>query len=83
MNKYKVESDKLLQSQYTHLLNDDELLTAIMYCRKLIRRDDAVAKQEFIDLGKFFFQNDTHAAMETLKKVDREYQLEYFKRHKN
>lgn len=78
-----VKSEELLQSHYCQLLNDNELLSAIIYTRKLINRKDNDSILEFDDLANFFFKGNNEAAIKTLQNIDARYQKEYFKRRQN
>lgn len=78
-----VKSEQLLQFQYHASLSDFELISASMYCRKLINRKDNSSLKEFNDLVFFFFDDNTETAIKTLQKIDKIYQDEYFKRHCN
>lgn len=78
-----VKSEKLLQYQHHHLLDDFEILAALSYTKRLINKKDPKSRLEFKDLSSFFFGGDENAAMNTLLEIDKLYQNEYFKRHQN
>lgn len=78
-----VKSEKLLQYQYRYLLNDLEILSAILYCKRLLNKKDKESVMEFNDLTDFFFNGDTDAAIKTLQNIGSAYENEYFKRRQN
>lgn len=77
-----VKSEKLLRFYYPNL-TEMEILSALVYIKKLLKREDIVSKEEFDDLVFFFFEEDEKSAILTLQEIEKMYHAEYFKRRQN
>ena len=77
-----VKSEKLLRFYYPNL-TEMEILSALVYIKKLLKREDIVSKEEFDDLVFFFFEEDEKSAISTLQEIEKMYNAEYFKRRQN
>ena len=78
----EVKNEKVFP-QFISQLTDWEILSAFIYCNKILKREDFILQEEFYDLCFFFFEGDEEETVKVLETVKELYMKEYSKRHAN
>lgn len=77
----KVDQERISDS-FSHL-NNGEILSTAIHCKKLIARKGNLYIEEFEDISFFFFEGDNAKTIEYLETVYKNYSDEYMKRISN
>jgi hypothetical protein len=78
----EVKYERISKFYFPHL-SDNEILSAIAYCKRILEREDVVSKEEFKDICFFFYDNDVSLTEKSLKEIIDMYNQEYMRRRLN
>ena len=78
----EVKHERISKFYFPHL-KDEEILSALTYCKKILSRADEISQEEFNDICFFFYENDLKATEDSLKDIITMYTNEYMLRRIN
>jgi hypothetical protein len=80
--KIKVKHERISKYYFPHL-SDEEILSAITYCKRILDRKDLVYIEEFNDICFFFYEGNIENTEDSIKEILDLYTVEYMKRRSN
>ena len=72
-----------ISQEFISQLTDWEILSVVIYCNNLLKRESLIYEEEFKDICFFFFEDDDSCTSLMLKSIREMYTNEYLKRRAN
>ena len=79
---FVVKHERISKYYFPHL-SDEEILSAITHCKKILDRKELPYIEEFNDICFFFYEGDIQLAENSIKEILDLYTTEYMKRRSN
>jgi hypothetical protein len=64
----KVEYERISKFYFPHL-SDEEILSAVTYCKKVLDRKDLIFIEEFNDICFFFYESDIKTTEKSINEI--------------
>jgi hypothetical protein len=75
--------NKRISQEFISQLSDWEILSVVIHCNNLLKRESVLFSEEFNDICFFFFDEDVDFTHDTLSSIKEIYVNEYLKRRLN